>query len=82
MASVAGIPLVALTRTPTFSPISGGLMATKRQTTMAKLQREQRLREKREAKQEKKDAAAAAKIERVAEGDTSWLAEPAERITD
>ena len=36
-------------------------MATKRQTTMAKLQRERRVQEKRERKIEKKQAAAAAK---------------------
>jgi hypothetical protein len=36
-------------------------MATKRQTTMAKLQRERRVQEKRERKLEKKQAAAAAK---------------------
>lgn len=36
--------------------------SSKRQTTMAKMQREQRVRERRVAKQEKKQAAAAAKI--------------------
>jgi hypothetical protein len=35
---------------------------SKRQTTMAKMQREQRVKERRAAKQEKKQAAAAAKI--------------------
>lgn len=37
-------------------------MGTKRQTTMAKLQRERRVQEKREFKREKKLAAAAAKL--------------------
>lgn len=37
-------------------------MGTKRQTTMAKLQRERRVQEKRELKREKKLAAAAAKL--------------------
>lgn len=37
-------------------------MATKRQTTMAKLQRERKVQEKREKKLEKKHAAAAAKL--------------------
>lgn len=36
-------------------------MATKRQTTMAKLQRERKVQEKRERKREKKAAVAAAK---------------------
>ena len=36
-------------------------MATKRQTTFAKLNRERAVREKRARKQEKKDAAAAAR---------------------
>ena len=36
-------------------------MATKRQTTFAKLNRERAVREKRERKQEKRDAAKAAK---------------------
>jgi hypothetical protein len=37
-------------------------MASKRQTTMAKIARERRVLEKRERKQEKKQAAAAAKL--------------------
>lgn len=37
-------------------------MATKRQTTMAKLQRERKVQEKRERKREKKAAVAAAKL--------------------
>ena len=37
-------------------------MASKRQTTMAKIARERRVQEKRERKQEKKQAAAAAKL--------------------
>jgi hypothetical protein len=46
-------------------------MASKRQTTMAKIARERRVLEKRERKQEKKQAAAAAKLaenESTAEG--------------
>jgi hypothetical protein len=41
-------------------------MATKRQTTMAKIQREQALRERRELKQQKKRAAAEARSARTA----------------
>jgi hypothetical protein len=39
-----------------------GFMSSKRQTTMAKLNRERRVKEKRELKREKKLAAAAAKL--------------------
>jgi hypothetical protein len=39
-----------------------GLMSSKRQTTMAKLTRERKVKEKRELKREKKLAAAAAKL--------------------
>jgi hypothetical protein len=40
-------------------------MATKRQTTFAKLNRERAVREKRERKQEKRDAAVAARKARA-----------------
>jgi hypothetical protein len=51
-------------------------MATKRQTTMAKLQRERKVQEKRERKREKKAAVAAAKL--AGTYDSSGPFEPAE----
>jgi hypothetical protein len=48
----------------------GGLMATKRQQTMAKITRERAVKEKRERKLEKKRAAAA---ERRAKADGTWV---------
>jgi hypothetical protein len=44
-----------------------GFMATKRQTTFAKMDRERAVRERRARKQEKKDAARKAKLEGPAE---------------
>ena len=46
-------------------------MATKRQTTFAKLDRERAVREKRARKQEKKEAAKAAKLAASTEADAS-----------
>jgi hypothetical protein len=54
-------------------------MASKRQTTMAKIARERRVQEKRERKREKKQAAAAAKLadtEGPAEGDVGADSSP------
>jgi hypothetical protein len=53
------------------------LMATKRQTTFAKMDRERAVREKRARKQEKKDAAKAAKAAGGAEPGTEPGTEPA-----
>ena len=46
-------------------------MRSKRQTTMAKLNRERKVQERRELKREKKQAAAAARAERTAEAAAS-----------
>jgi hypothetical protein len=56
-------------------------MATKRQTTMAKLQRERRVQEKREKKLEKKQAAAAAKLA-AESGETPEGFEDAAQVED
>ena len=50
-------------------------MATKRQTTFAKLDRERAVREKRARKQEKKEAAKAAKAAASTEADTQTPAD-------
>jgi hypothetical protein len=55
------------------------LMATKRQTTFAKLDRERAVREKRARKQEKKEAAKAAK---AAESTAGEMQTPADADAD
>jgi hypothetical protein len=58
-------------------------MATKRQTTMAKLQRERKVQEKREKKREKKAAVAAAKAAGTYDSTVGLEpAEPREAPTD
>ena len=51
-------------------------MATKRQTTFAKLNRERAVREKRALKQEKRDAAKAAKAAEAAEPGSEPTGDP------
>ena len=55
--------------------------SSKRQTTFAKMQREQKVRERREAKQEKKQAAAAARNAQANDGADSAPVERDENET-
>jgi hypothetical protein len=59
-------------------------MSSKRQTTMAKLQRERRVAERRQLKQEKKQAAAAAKKAGLEEQapDEQALEAPPDEVSD
>jgi hypothetical protein len=56
-------------------------MAGKKQQTFAKLQRERKVKERRQLKQEKKQAARARKLE-AASGDPMWVGTEEEQDSD